>query len=105
MCRVPAPGNRHFLIRTLTPCHERLQGAAPPAPQSSGSSLTIEAPWLLPTQKVTGVVVLSTNTRRMLVERGSRYSTNCPDLGSSRRMRSVDIEPVHASPFLSSAAS
>ncbi len=28
--------------------------------QSSGSTLTMEAPWLLPVQNVTGVVVLST---------------------------------------------
>jgi hypothetical protein len=41
-------------------------------PYSSGSTLTIEAPWLLPAQKVTGVVELSTNTRLMLVLRGSR---------------------------------
>ncbi len=34
--------------------------AAPLATQSSGSTLTMEAPWLLPVQKVTGVVVLST---------------------------------------------
>ena len=48
---------------------------------SSGSSLTIDAPWLLPTQKVTGVVELSTNTRRTLVCRGSRYSMNWPVVG------------------------
>ena len=42
------------------------------APYSSGSTLTIEAPWLLPAQKVTGVVELSTKTRRMLVLRGRR---------------------------------
>ena len=35
--------------------------------QSSGSSLINDAPWLLPTQNVGGDVVLSTNTRRMLV--------------------------------------
>jgi len=40
--------------------------------QSSGSILMMEAPSLLPTQKATGVVLLSTKTRRMLVERGSR---------------------------------
>jgi hypothetical protein len=40
--------------------------------QSSGSTLTMEAPSLLPTQKLTGVVLLSTKTLRMLVERGSR---------------------------------
>jgi hypothetical protein len=39
--------------------------------QSSGSTFTIEAPWLLPTQKVTGVVELSTQTRRTLVFFGS----------------------------------
>ena len=39
---------------------------------SSGSTFTIEAPWLLPTQKLTGVVELSTKTRRMLVLRGKR---------------------------------
>jgi hypothetical protein len=38
--------------------------------QSSGPSLMIEAPWLLPTQNVTGVVELSTNTRRILVNLG-----------------------------------
>jgi hypothetical protein len=42
------------------------------AGQSSGSILTMEAPSLLPTQKLTGVVELSTKTRRILVERGSR---------------------------------
>jgi hypothetical protein len=39
--------------------------------QSCGSTLTIEAPWLLPTQKVTGVVELSTHTRRTLVNLGN----------------------------------
>ena len=53
--------------------------------QSSGSSLTIEAPWLEPTQNVTGVVELSTNTRRMLVERGSRYWTHLAGLGVQPR--------------------
>src|SRR5438105_11191022 len=46
--------------------------------QSSGSTFTIEALWLPPTQKVTGVVELSTHTRRTLVLRGSWYSTACP---------------------------
>src|SRR5688500_19642844 len=64
-----------------------------------------EAPWLLPTQKVTGVVELSTNTLLMLVNRGSRYSTNWPVFGLSRAMRSFSIEPVHASPFLCNATS
>src|SRR5437016_4332567 len=64
-----------------------------------------EAPWLLPTQNVGGVVELSTNTRRMFVGRGSMYSVNLPVLGSSRSTRSLSIEPVHASPFLSRATS
>ena len=34
---------------------------------SKGSTLMIEAPRLLPTQNVGGVVLLSTNTRRTLV--------------------------------------
>ena len=38
---------------------------------SSGSSLMMLPWWLLPTQKVTGVVELSTNTRRTLVDIGS----------------------------------
>ena len=45
---------------------------------SNGSSLIREEPWLLPTQKVAGFVELSTSTRRMLVDRGSRYSVNSP---------------------------
>ena len=65
----------------------------------------MDAPWLLPTQNVTGLVELSTNTRRTLVVRGSRYSTNCPFLGFSRAMRSLSIEPVHASPLRSIATS
>src|ERR1700756_4353313 len=65
----------------------------------------MEAPWLLPTQKVTGVVELSTNTLRMFVDRGRGYSVNWPLLGSSRVMRSVNIDPVHASPFLSTTTS
>src|SRR5215813_9395093 len=69
--------------------------------QSSGSTLTIEAPWLLPTQKVGGLVVLSTKERRMSVSRGSGYSTACPVCGSSRTIRSVVMPPVQASPFLS----
>src|SRR5215475_14947843 len=73
-------------------------------PQSSGSTLTRAAPWLLPTQNVTGVVELSTNTVRMLVSRGSRYSTVSPVLGSSLTARSVCMPPVHISPFLSMAA-
>src|SRR4051812_3891464 len=69
--------------------------------QSCGSSLTMFAPWLEPTQNVTGLVELSTNTRRMLVVFGRRYSTNWPLLVSSRTTRSLIIEPVQASSFLS----
>src|ERR1043166_2708462 len=57
--------------------------------QSSGSTLTILWSWLLPTQKVVGVVELSTNTVRMLVSEGIRYCTAVPVLGSSRTIRSV----------------
>src|SRR5215472_11862087 len=72
-----------------------------PDRQFSGSSLTMEAPWLLPTQKLTGVVVLSTKTRRMLVSLGRKYSTVWLVLGSSRTTRSVVMPPVQISPFLS----
>jgi hypothetical protein len=58
-------------VARLAPRRRAPYRATRPTIQSSGSSLMIERPWLLPTQKVTGVVVLSTNTRRMLVERGS----------------------------------
>ena len=68
--------------------------------QSSGSTLTIEAPWLLPTQSTGRGPVSSTKTRRMLVVRGSRYSVTWPVFGSRRATRSVSIEPVHTSPFL-----
>ena len=43
--------------------------------QSSGSTFTRAASWLLPTQKVTGLVELSMNTVRMLVSFGIMYST------------------------------
>src|SRR5215467_12463890 len=74
---------------------------SPEIAQLSGSTLTIEPWWLLPTQNVTGVVELSTNTRRMLVSRGSRYSTNLPVVGSSLETRSLSIEPVQTLPVLS----
>ena len=41
----------------------------------------MDAPWLLPTQKVTGVVELSTNTLRTFVCAGRRYSMNLPGAG------------------------
>src|SRR5215510_6716123 len=72
---------------------------------SRGSSFTIDAPWLLPTQKVGGVVELSTKTRRTFVNRGRRYSTISPLFGLSRRMRSLYSPPDHASPFLSAVTS
>src|SRR5207247_2486649 len=76
------------------PCNPRLN-------YSSGSSLMIDAPWLLPTQNVTGVVELSTKTRRTFVSRGRRYSTNSPVLGLRRSTRSLNSPPDQASPFLS----
>src|SRR5437763_2213288 len=42
--------------------------------QSCGSSLISAAPWLLPTQNVGGVVLLSTNTRRTLAWWRGGYS-------------------------------
>src|SRR5215510_7249720 len=72
--------------------------------QSSGSTFTILWSWLLPTQNVTGVVELSTNTVRMLVSDGIRYCTACPVLGSSRTTRSVLIVEAQSSPFLSKLA-
>src|SRR5262249_13990708 len=92
-------GGRPDFVRTLK--SNAAPWPAPGGPQSIGSTFTIEAPWLLPTQNVTGVVELSTNTRRMLVVFGNRYSTNSPVLGFSRDTRSLSIEPVQASPFLS----
>src|SRR5208282_4037668 len=73
-------------------------------PQSSGSTLTSLWSWLLPTQNVTGVVVLSTNTVRMLVSDGIRYCTDLPVLGSSRTTRSVLMVEAQISPFLSKSA-
>src|SRR5689334_25346024 len=73
-------------------------------PQSSGSTLTIRWSWLLPTQNVTGVVELSTNTVRMLVSDGIRYCTALPVLGSTRTTRSVCIVDAQISPFLSTLA-
>src|SRR5262245_20552504 len=64
-----------------------------------------DAPLLFPTQNVTGVVELSTKTRRTFVLRGSRYSTTSPVLEFSRTMRSVLMLPVQRSPFLSGTTS
>src|SRR5690349_8082781 len=72
--------------------------------QSSGSTLTIRWSWLLPTQNVTGVVELSTNTVRMLVSEGIRYCTVPAVFGSSRTTRSVCIVDAQISPFLSKLA-
>ncbi len=55
------------VLWTATPGHDELKGDN----QSSGSSFTIEAPWLEPAQNVTGLGELSTNTRRMLVVFGN----------------------------------
>src|SRR4051794_7748027 len=79
-------------------CHSRLC-------QSCGSSLISAAPWLLPTQNVGGVVLLSTNTRRTLVWCGSGYSVILPVSRLSRRIRSAFMPPVHKCPSLAGAAS
>src|SRR5499425_2486523 len=60
--------------------------------------------WLLPTQNVTGIVELSTNTVRMLVSDGIKYCAVWPVLGSSRTTRSVLIVEAQISPFLSKLA-
>src|ERR1700680_4084044 len=62
--------------------------------QSNGSTFTIEAPWLLPTQSVGRGPVSCRNTRRILVGRGIKYSVIWPLLLSSRATRSLTIEPV-----------
>src|SRR5262245_55928695 len=72
--------------------------------QSSVSTRTSLRSWLLPTQNVTGVVELSTNTVRMLVSPGIRYCTAVPVFGSTRTTRSVYIVDAHNSPFLSKLA-
>src|SRR6266404_1680766 len=72
--------------------------------QSSGSTCTSLWSWLLPTQNVTGVVELSTNTVRMFVSDGMRYCTPEPVFGSSRTTRSVCMVEAHSSPFLSKLA-
>src|SRR5207302_9256975 len=72
--------------------------------QSRGSTFTRRWSWLLPTQNVTGVVELSTNTVRMLVSDGMRYCTAWPVLGSSRTTRSVCMVDAQISPFLSKFA-
>src|SRR6267154_2293198 len=56
----------------------------------------MDALWLLPTQKVTGVVELSTKTLRIFVERGRRYSVNSPLFVLRRSTRSVTMEPVQS---------
>src|SRR5262245_8632541 len=72
--------------------------------QSSGSACTSLWSWLLPTQNVTGVVELSTNTVRMFVSDGMRYCTTAPVFGLSRTTRSVSMVEAHSSPFLSKLA-
>src|SRR4051812_30123761 len=72
---------------------------------SSGSTLTIEAPWLLPTHRMPGFLESSMKTRRMLVGRGIWYSVYWPVAISRRDTRSVSMEPVQASPFLPAMAS
>src|SRR5262245_4988480 len=69
--------------------------------ESSTSSFTIDALWLFPIQKVAGVVAFCTKTRRTFVKRGSRYSTDRPLFGSSRRMRLLYSPPLQTMPALS----
>src|SRR5712672_1010607 len=68
-----------------------------PSPQSSGSTFTIAAPWLLPIHSTGRPLVSSTNTRRILVVRGMRYSVTSSVLVLIRETRSFDIDPVHTS--------
>src|SRR5581483_12496829 len=65
----------------------------------------MDAPWLLPIQNVTGVVALSTNTRRIFVKRGRRYSVISLLFGLMRSTRSLNSPPDQTSPFLSAVAS
>src|SRR5262249_60448177 len=51
--------------------------------QSSGSTFTIEAPWLLPTQNVGGVGGLAPNAPRRVGVGGRRYSPPRPGFGPS----------------------
>src|SRR5712671_3282554 len=68
-----------------------------PSPQSCGSTFTIAAPWLLPIHSTGRPLVSSTNTRRILVVRGMRYSVTSSVLVLIRETRSFDIDPVHTS--------
>src|SRR5262249_22257827 len=94
----------HYAFQILVRRTRRHGLPEPRSRQSSGSTLTIRWSWLLPTQNVTGVVVLSTNTVRMLVSDGIRYCTAPPLFGSSRTTRSVCIVDAQISPFLSKLA-
>ena len=51
--------------------------------------MTIDAPWLLPAQNVTGVVELSTYTRRILVERGMRIVAGCAEKLGEEELREL----------------
>src|SRR5882757_2858454 len=57
----------------------------------------IAAPWLLPIQSTGRPLVSSTNTRRILVVRGRRYSVISSVLVLSRETWSFDIETLHTS--------
>src|SRR5262249_4195768 len=75
--------------------HDLGRNAAPA--QSSGSTLTMAPPWLLPTHSTGRGPPSCTNTRRMLVVCGNRYSTISSVRGLSRETWSLSIEPVHTS--------
>src|SRR5262249_41658058 len=63
-CDAPGSAAHDFVLRCA---RETPHGS----PQSNGSTFTIEAPWLLPTQSTGLAPRSSTKTRRILVERGS----------------------------------
>src|SRR5262245_33365540 len=99
-------GVRRPVSPQFLPCRRRLRtNDRAVTPYSIGSSLTMDAAWLFPTQNVAGVVELSMKTRRIFVKRGSRYSTISPVFGLRRSTRSLNSPPDQTSPFLSAVAS
>src|ERR1700730_969420 len=107
-CCTADPGSL-WTLRSLRSrvCSAPLRAALRPgnvSVQSNGSTFTMRWSWLEPTQNVTGVVELSTNTVRILVSDGIRYCTLVLVFGSSRTTRSVLIVEAQISPFLSKLA-
>src|SRR4029079_17762193 len=64
---------------------------------SRGSSLMMEASWVLPTQKVVPCGRFCTKVRRRLVKRGRRYCTKSPVVGVSLKKRASHSPPLHTS--------